>query len=91
MLTVEVAATEGLGAVNEILSDAASLAQVKHVNEEAQAEDVFDNYQLKMSLSLKPIVVGEDETGQVKTEERIVFELGRLTPIEIKLAQLGLL
>ena len=56
-----------------------------------EAEDRFEHYSLLMEMAAKPVAVGIDEFGGDITESRIVFKLGRLTPIEIKLAMLGLL
>ena len=41
--------------------------------------------------TLGPVVIGVDElAGEETKSERVVVKLGRLTPIEIKLAELGL-
>lgn len=91
VLTVQAAkSAAGLDELDTLLGSAANLTKLRHVNTENGAEDIFDNYQIKMELSARPVSVGQAEDGQVLTEDRIVFKLGRLTPIELKLAQLGL-
>lgn len=89
----------GLDALNTILSTEANCSQLTLTNESPDVNDptalpiinIYDHYQLKMSIGQEPMVVGENaETGEQVKEDRIVFKLGRLTPIEIKLKQLGL-
>lgn len=92
MLTVQVDPKEiGLDDLDALLSNSDNLAKLKNVNEENGAEDSFIYYQIKIEMAKKPVPIGQDEDGTELTEERIVFKLGRYTPIEIKLVQLGLM
>lgn len=79
-----------LETINAIISDETNLTQIALVNEEENITNYYDDYQIKMSLMVKPEVVGTDENGVDIKEERIVFKLGRLTPIEKQLKALGI-
>ena len=76
--------------INDILSDETNLTQITLVNEEENITNYYDDYQIKMSLTVKPEVIGQDENGADIKEERIVFKLGRLTTIEKQLKALGI-
>ena len=96
-LTVRLAPANGvtLDAVNAVLSEPANTDSVMLSNYGDDGaligQGVYDHYQVKIEVAQRPTVVGADETmGEELKEDRISFKLGRLTPIEIKLAALGL-
>lgn len=80
-----------LDELNAILSDSANTTQIHLVNEEMGVENIYDNYEIKMELALKPVDAGTDENGDAVKEDRIVFKLGKLTTIEKQLKALGIL
>lgn len=80
-----------LSELNEILSNEENLTRLHLVNEEENAENYYDDYQIKMELSVRTIPTGEfDESGEEIKAERVIFKLGKLTYIEKKLKELGL-
>lgn len=81
--------TIALDELNTILSDSANTTQIHLINEELGVENIYDNYEIKMELAVKPIEVGTDENGEIIKEDRIVFKLGKLTTIERQLKALG--
>ena len=96
-LTVRLAPDKGvaLDAVNDVLSNSANTDSVTLSNYGDDGaligQCVYDHYQIKIEVAQRPTVVGSDEiTGEETKADRISFRLGRLTPIEIKLAALGL-
>lgn len=69
----------------------ASVTLACYEDETLIAETIYERYEIKIEIAQRPVVVGvNEETGEEMKEERISFKLGRLTPIEIKLAALGL-
>lgn len=78
-----------LDELNTILSDSANTTQIHLTNEELGIENIYDNYEIKMELAVKPVENGIDENGETIKEERIVFKLGKLTTIEKQLKALG--
>ncbi len=92
VLRAEVQSGEaGLEDINTLLSNGTNLAQIRHVNTENGAEDVFDNYKVKMELAVRQVAVGQNSYGEELTEEHIIFKLGRLTPVELRLQELGVM
>ena len=79
-----------LDEINQIVSDENNLTQIVLVNEEEGIFNYYDNYQIKMSLMVKPEVIGQSDDGADIKEERIIFKLGKLTTIEKQLKALGI-
>lgn len=82
-----------LDAVNALASDPDKLASLTLVNDDQNPAltSVYDNYGIKISLSLEPVTIGEDkDTGATIRAERISLALGRYTPIELQLMRLGI-
>ena len=80
-----------LDELNAILSDGANLTQLHLINEEEGAENYYNNYEIKMELTMRPEVVASMEDGTEFKEDRIIFKLGKLTTIEKQLKALGVL
>ena len=80
-----------LSTLNDILSNEENLVQLHLVNEEENAENYYNDYQIKMELSVKTVPTGEfDESGEEVRAERVIFKLGKLTYVEKQLRKLGL-
>lgn len=91
MLEISIAKdTIALDELNTILSDSANTTQIHLINEELGVENIYDNYEIKMELAVKPVEIGTDENGETIKEDRIVFKLGKLITIERQLKKLGL-
>lgn len=94
VLTVQAAPdSAGLDALDALLANPDNLKTLKVTDEGTEEVDIFTNYCIKMELAKKTVPTGEgvDEYGNPATDERIQFKLGRYTPIELKLIQLGIM
>ena len=79
----------GVDELDAILSDENNTQHIELIGDEVT--NVFDDYILKNKVGVEKVLI-ENETPDAPTlyEERIVFELGRLTYIEKRLKSLGL-
>lgn len=56
------------------------------------SQNVYDNYSLRISMEMKPVVITPATSTEAEvTEERVMVTMGQLTLIEKKLSDLGLL
>ncbi len=56
------------------------------------SQNVYDNYSLRISMEMKPVVITPATSTEAEvTEERIMVTMGQLTLIEKKLSDLGML
>lgn len=56
------------------------------------SQNVYDNYSLRISMEMKPVVItSATSTESEVTEERVMVTMGQLTLIEKKLSELGML
>ncbi|MHC1723033.1 MAG: hypothetical protein AB9836_07525 [Aminipila sp.] len=55
-------------------------------------QHVYDNYSLRISMEMKPVVITPATSTEAEvTEERVMVTMGQLTLIEKKLSDLGML
>ncbi|QHI72907.1 hypothetical protein [Aminipila terrae] len=59
---------------------------------ETPTEHVYDNYSLRVSMKMEPVIITPATSTEPEvTEERVMVTMGQLTLIEKKLSELGLL
>lgn len=59
---------------------------------ETPTEHVYDNYSLRISMEMKPVVITPATSTEPEvTEERVLVTMAQLTLIERKLSELGML
>lgn len=81
-----------LAKLNEFASNPANLSSLLFTNDDNAPtiiSNVYDNYTVKMKVSLEPVTRGYDPvTGAETFVEQVILQLARLTPLEIQVAQL---
>lgn len=74
-----------------IIQDTATTTDAEGNQAELPTEHIYDNYSLRVSMEMKPIVITpETSTEQEVTEERVMVTMAQLTLIEKRLCELGL-
>ncbi len=59
---------------------------------ETPAQYIYDNYSLRVSMEMKPVIITPATSTEAEvTEERIMITMAQLTLIEKKLMELGLM
>lgn len=59
---------------------------------ETPVQYIYDNYSLRVSMEMKPVVISPATSTEAEvTEERVIVTMAQLTLIERKLMELGLL
>lgn len=75
-----------------IIQDTATTTDEEGNQAELPIEHIYDNYSLRVSMEMKPVVIApETSTEPEKTEERVMVTMAQLTLIEKKLMELGLM
>lgn len=75
-----------------IIQDTTTTTDQEGNQVETPTEHIYDNYSLRVSMEMKPVVIApETSTEPEVTEERVMVTMAQLTLIEKKLSELSLL
>lgn len=88
-LTFDIARDEAnIEALDVLCSTESNVAKLELVNEEMDVTNIYDGYVLKLKVGVEPKLI-DPETQTY--EDRVILKLGKRTPIEEKLHELGVM